>query len=159
MLVSAEGNAYALRGPRLQLKCGAQWFDERGATEKAQRWSKAFSAKVPALAAAVPMFADLQNVADMTLLATLIRQDKLDRKGGWDLEWAVASYPAQRVSVPQTVDTQANVTSGSLVAGGVWFEMTSVLDTARQTDAKGLLAAARSRPTDGWKMASKAGAR
>jgi hypothetical protein len=93
LLVSPAGDSYSIRGPRLQLKCGATTFDEKGATEKAKAYATAFSKNVPALAASVAYFADLQNISDLLLVTTLIQVDGLDRKTGWSLAEAVKAGP------------------------------------------------------------------
>ena len=77
LLTSPAGDAYELRGPRLVLKAGAFSFDEKGGTETAKTFAKNFSAKITQLATVTPLYADLQNVADMSVVAALIRKDCL----------------------------------------------------------------------------------
>jgi len=151
LLVTAAGDAYAIRGARLQLKSGAQSFDERGATDKAKAFAKKFTENIPALAATNPLFADLQNIADMALLAALIRADKLDQKVGLDMDWAISSYDVTKVVVPRTTETQVNVTGGSVASGGVALSMMPLVgETAREKASDGTLAALKQRPTEGW---------
>ena len=143
LLASADGNAFAIRGQRLGTKAGGFDFDPRGATPKATAWAKQFSQDIPALAAAVPLFAELQNVTDESLLANLIRHDHLDQKAGWDASWILDDkvFPVARVPVPKTCDTLVAATNGSLVAGGVMIEIGPlVVDKARQADEKQELA-------------------
>lgn len=135
--VSADGNAFEFRGQRLAVKAGAFSFDPRGATEKAMAFAKKFNDKVPALAVADPLIAELQNVADLSLLASLIRHDRLDRKAGWDAAWLLddSSFPVKKVPVAATADTLVSSTSGSIVAGGVMFKPTQVIhDGPRESD-------------------------
>jgi hypothetical protein len=121
--VSPDGNAYELRGQRVQVKAGAFVFDPRGATEKAQAFARKFTEKVAGVAVAEPLVAELQNVADLSFLATLIRHDRLDRKAGWDTSPLMddSQFRVKKVPVPLTADTLASYTSGSIVAGGVMF--------------------------------------
>jgi hypothetical protein len=159
LLVSPEGDAYALRGQRLTLKAGAFSFDEKGATETSKRFAKNFSAKMPQLATVVPLFADLQNVADLSVIATLIRRDKLDRKAGVDLSWITSdgNYRTAVAPTPRTAETLVNYANGSLVAGGVRFSPAAVVaDDKRESDEKGTLKTARLRPDsdDWWKVLS-----
>lgn len=121
--VSADGNAYEIRGQRLQIKAGKFDFDPRGATEKAMEFARKMNARVPALAVAEPLVAELQNVADLSLLANLVRIDRLDRKAGWDAAWLLdeSKFPVKKVPVPVTADTLVSATGGSLAAGGVRF--------------------------------------
>jgi len=143
MLVSPDGNAFQFRGQRLQLKAGGQSFDPRGATDKAVVWAKSFTAKMPQLANNVPLFADLEDIADLSMLATLIRHDKLNEHAGWDMAWIMdeSGYPVSKVHVAQTAETLVNYTNGSLCAGGVMFTTAAMIDVAnRQTDENNTLA-------------------
>ena len=140
--VAPDGNAYEFRGRRVQVKAGAFSFDPRGATEKATVFAKKFSDKVPALAVAEPLIAELQNVADLSLLASLVRHDKLDRKAGWEIGWLLddSGYPVKKVPVPVTADTLVGATGGSIVAGGVQFAPGRVVvEGTRQADEDGAL--------------------
>jgi Protein of unknown function (DUF1598) len=144
--VSPDGNAYEFRGRRIQVKAGAFDFDPRGATDKAMAFAKRFTDKVPALAVAEPLVAELQNVADLSLFATLVRFDRLDRKVGWDVSPLLSdeTFPVRKVPVPLTADTLVSATGGSIAAGGVRFAPGQVLrDTPREGDADGALNKAR----------------
>ena len=85
LLVSEEGNAYELRGPRLKVMVGAQEFNTQGATDAQRRFGDTFSKAIPAAADRVDAIADLQNVTDCFMVAALIRQDRLTAKAGLDL--------------------------------------------------------------------------
>jgi hypothetical protein len=149
--VSPDGNAFELRGQRLQVKAGAFSFDPRGATPKAMAFATKFTDKVPALAVAEPLIAELQNVADLSLLASLVRHDALDRKTGWEIGWLLddSSFPVRKVPVPVTADTLVNATGGSIVAGGVMFAPAKlVADGPRQADDEGPLHKAREQATN-----------
>jgi hypothetical protein len=142
--VSPGGDAFELRGQRLKVQAGAFDFDPRGATKTAMEFAKRFNDKIPALAVAEPLIAELQNVADLSLLATLVRHDKLDRKAGWDSAWVLdgsaSGYPVKKVPSPVTADTLVSATAGSIAAGGVMMSPSPfVAPDARQPDAKGEL--------------------
>lgn len=144
--VSPDGNAFEVRGQRVQVKAGAFSFDPRGATEKATAFARKFTDKVPALAVAEPLIAELQNVADLSLLASLIRHDKLDRKAGWEIGWILddSQLPVKKVPVPVTADTLVSATGGSIAAGGVMFAPQKVVgEGPRQADDGGTLNKAR----------------
>jgi hypothetical protein len=146
LLVAEDGNAYEFRGQRLGVKAGGFDFDPRGATEKAKAFAERLTKEIPAYSRAVPLFAELQNVADVSLLATLIRHDNLDGKAGWDASWVLddKSLPIARVPVPKTADTVVGSHSGSLVCGGVVFQPSaSAGKDARQADEKKSLDAPR----------------
>lgn len=150
LLTSAAGDAFELRGPRLLIKPGTFSNDTRGATESSKAFAKRFTAKIEALSAVVPLFADLQNVADVSVVASLIRRDGLDRKAGVDLSWFVSEdgYKPKPVPSPRTAETLVNYTNGSLVAGGVTLDPSKAIER-RERDSKGALKSAMSRPGEG----------
>jgi hypothetical protein len=154
LLVSPDSDAYELRGQRLTIKAGALSFDTKGATETSKRWAKNFAAKMPQLAVTVPLYADLQNVADLSVVAALIRRDRLDAKAGLDLSWIMseANYRPTPVPTPRTAETLVNYTSGSLVAGGVTLDPSAVVAAANhESDREGVLKTVRGRPgSDNW---------
>jgi hypothetical protein len=142
ILVSADGLSFGIRGQRLKVNAGGFDFDPRGATPKALAWSKQFTKDIPSLCAAVPLFAELQNIADESLLANLIRHDKLDRKIEWDMSYLFddTACPIARMAVPKTCDTLVSAVSGSLACGGVMLEVgPMVIETNREPDHKDTL--------------------
>jgi hypothetical protein len=142
LLVAEDANAYEFRGQRLGIKAGGFDFDPRGATDKAKAFAERLTKAIPAYSQAVPLFAELQNVADVSLLAVLIRHDRLDAKVGWDASWILddAKLPIAKVPVPKTADTVVASHSGSLVCGGVVFKAAPLADgNARQVDEKKVL--------------------
>jgi hypothetical protein len=148
LLVSPAGDAFELRGPRLLIKPGTFSNDTRGATESSKAFAKRFTAKIENLSAVVPLFADLQNVADLCVVASLIHRDRLDRKAGVDLSWFVSEdgYQPKAVPTPKTAETLVNYTNGSLVAGGVTLDASTAVER-REKDQKGALEKVRGRPT------------
>jgi hypothetical protein len=161
LLVAEDGNAYEFRGQRLGIKAGGFDFDPRGATEKAKAFAERLTKNIPAYAQAVPLFAELQNVADVSLLAVLIRHDRLDAKVGWDPAWILddEKLPIAKVPVPKTADTVVASHSGSLVAGGVVFKAAPVADgTARQVDEKKALDAPKAQAQKLRKASAEPGA-
>lgn len=152
LLVSQDGNAYQIRGQRLAIKAGMFDFDPRGATEKAKSFATKLSGQMPALATALPVVADLQNIADCSLLACLVRRDHLDRTAGIDLSWLMdeSAYPVAKVPVPKTAQTLVTFTNGSMAAGGVTISTEPfIADNARVSDPTHAL-------DDGWARARSA---
>ncbi len=148
LLVNADNTAYEVRGPRLQMKVGAIPFDAKGATERAKAWAVQVNKNIPALAAAAPIYADLQNIADLALLASLIQKDKLAQRVSWDMSFLLdaSKYTTKTIPTPRTCDTIVNYAAGSLTAGGVSLDPGSSLsDDNRETDEKGALAPIRQR--------------
>lgn len=146
LLTDADGNSFELRGQRLTLKCGALSFDEKGATATAKSFARNFSTKFPDLATMIPAFAELQNAADLSVLAALIRQDSLDQKAGWGTSWLLeeTGYPLAKTNTPRSAQTLVCIRAGSLAAGGVTLSPGTVAaKSARQIDEKGALAKPR----------------
>jgi len=152
LLVSPAGDAFELRGPRLLIKPGTFSTDTHGATESSKAFARRFTAKIDELSVVQPLFADLQNVADLCVVASLIHRDHLDRKAGVDLSWLASEegYKPKPVPTPKTAETLVNYTNGSLVAGGVTLDTSNVVaPDHREKDSKGALAKVRARPTGG----------
>jgi len=146
LLVSPDGNAFEVRGQRLAVKAGQFDFDPRGATEKAKTFATKFTKNLPTLAAAVPLFAELQNVADEALVANLLRRDRLAEKVGWADSWVMdeRACPVATVPVPRKADTLVGYTNGSIVAGGVMLTLDPFVGPdSRQLDSHGAVDAAR----------------
>ena len=142
LLVSEDGSAYEIRGQRLAIKAGMFDFDPRGATDKAKAFAAKLSARMPDLAVALPIVADLQNIADWSMLASLIRHDGLDRKAGIDLAWLLdkSAYRVAHVPAPKTAQTLVTFTNGSMAAGGVTISVAPfVADATRAVDSNGSL--------------------
>jgi hypothetical protein len=150
LLESPDGNAFQVRGQRLCIKCGALPFDDRDATTSAKAFAKRITEKMPQLAQAAPIYADLQNLADLSLLGALIREEKLAAKAGWDFAWALDDQkcPLRKIPVARETATLANFSSGSVVAGGVQLSFRTVVAKGqRETDGSGVLAQVRTQGT------------
>ena len=150
ILVSPDGLAYGLRGPRLGVKAGGFDFDPRGATPKAVEFSKKMAQNIEALSAAEPLFADLQNLADLTVVAALIQKDRLDAKAGWDSSplFDDKAFPVDRIPTPKNAATLVSHTNGSMAAGGVVLTPAKALaEAGREKDEKGTLGTPKDQAT------------
>ena len=91
-------------------------FATGAANPTAQRWAEAMTAAYPRLATAEPIFGQLQNCVDLTILAHLLEHEGLAAKAGCKLDvlnrLPIASYP-----VFKEVDSQASL----LRRGGGWI--------------------------------------
>ncbi len=150
MLVSPEGDAYGLRGPRLRVQAGGFDWDAKGATPKAFEFAKKMSRSMETLAMNQPFIAELQNLADQSVLAALIHRDRLDEKVGWDASWLRreagendAGFPMARMTVPKTADALANYTNGSIAAGGVVLSPAKIIAASPEKDVKGAMRSAK----------------
>ena len=139
ILMSEDGFAFELKGQRLQVKAGEEEFNDKDATHKALNFAKQCTQKMPQLCASISAFADLRNVADLAMVATLIRLDKLDEKVKWDSlpVQAVIGWEVQTLPPPKTVDTVVTTANAALVHGGVSLGCETLLDPdLRKPDKK-----------------------
>ena len=107
-----------------------------GKTDKmAQLWADKMNDNFSELVSAMPVFSDLQNVMDVTVLATLIRQEGLANKAGLDLGVLEGSDSVELVSyeVPRSVSPQCSFIRGRkgwvvTASGGVDINAFEVVD-------------------------------
>lgn len=92
VLVDPAGLAYELRAGSVKCLTEDTVFAAGGAksttgaaSPAAQRWADMMTTKYDALAAKEPVFAELQNVMDMAIVAALIKQENLAHKAGHSL--------------------------------------------------------------------------
>ena len=159
VLTNADRTAFALSGPRVRLLTedevvgGGGVRSGRGfASRSNAEWANRFSDLVPELAAARPVFAALQNVVDLAVVAELVRAENLAARTGWtaDLLRDGRRFPLPEVVAPRTVRTAFNTkTVGragviGLVGGGVSIRPGDAVRAAGVTvDSTGELNAAR----------------
>jgi hypothetical protein len=150
--VSADGLSYHLAGPRLKVLAGPQEFKPDGATPAAAAFAKRFSEKMPEAAARIDALADLQNVADVFMVAALIRHDRLAEKAGVDLAAVLAPdrYRVASLPVPRTAETMVSDNGSMIAQGGVAMAYGAFADVARDSQGGETLTAARDRPIDTW---------
>jgi hypothetical protein len=159
LVVSVDGNTYGIRGARLQVMSGRQEFDTKGVTEKAKKFAATFNAKMPELVKVEPALADLQNLADLALVAALVRQDQLDQKVGWDIGWCLdpQQCAVPKVPVLKTAETVVAVWGNAVASGGVAFSMRGFVEKDGRAVAKGgeLPAAPGVSAKEGWSTSMK----
>ena len=86
----------------------------------AQAWADTMTEKYSELSRRMPIFSDLQNIMDMTIVATLIVQEGLSEKANLDLAlFTVKSddLPMATFETPKAVDPQCSFIRGR---GGKW---------------------------------------
>ena len=146
ILVSKDGDAYGLRGPRLKVEAGSFDWDPKGATPKAFRFATKMSKSMEVLAINQPLIAELQNLADLSVVSALIQRDKLDKKVNWDTAWFRHDsgdghpFPLTSVTTPRTADPLATYINGSMAGGGVVMSPGQLLTAPTETDTKELMA-------------------
>ena len=156
--------AYRITGDRVRTMTETDLIgrdgDVRGddkADPVAQAWANRMTDTYDELAVAMPVFADLENVMDATVAATLIVQEDLEGRSGLSLDPIrnAAGLEPTRYAAPQSVDPQCSFIRGRkgwvvTASGGVdisGFEVVSnqIEDPAVAEKAEAILA---SRPAD-----------
>jgi len=150
---SADHNAFQVNGSAVQCKSENQFLSDSGKrvnTGKAEPINQLFAANFTdhytELAKQDPVFADLQGIFDLALIAALIDRDQLDQRAEWnrgvfavDGAYRPAAYPVPK-QVESVVDYK--VFNGKDVvlqaAGGVRADLMSVIndDSLRQQNAE-----------------------
>lgn len=149
LAVSEDGLSYRFTGPRLKVKAGAQQFNDKSAvTPAATAFAKRFSDRMAEVAPRLDAIADLQNIADLFLIAVLLKNDKLADRAGLNLEWILSGpYRPAPVPVPRTAETLVADTGTAIIQGGVALQYRTLAALERKKDDQ---PAARNRPTDAW---------
>lgn len=138
---SDDGLAYQFEGQRVQLMSQEEMSDAQGNRSAAattrlstQAFAKQFTEKYPELADRSPIFAELQNLIDLAVLAALIQKERLDHKVDWKMttllneqRLVVPTYPTPK-QVPSLVNfKRAGSNIVGLVGGGVTIRPQQVL--------------------------------
>ncbi|WP_010587308.1 DUF1598 domain-containing protein [Schlesneria paludicola] len=159
---SEDGLAYQLSGPRARLLTEEEVTDASGKrsssstiNRSAQAFAKQFSDAFPRLAERAPVFGELQNLIDWTVVAALLLNEKLAERVEWDqslfLDDTRMSYP--KFDVPKQVPSHVSYKrSGAmvvgLVSGGVVLNPRDAYEHARTLAQGEELQAARKKATD-----------
>jgi hypothetical protein len=126
VVVDPDGLAYELRAG--SVKCltedtifaaGGNKSGSGGSSPAAQRWADMMTTKYDALAAKEPVFAELQNVMDLAIVAALIKQENLARKAGHALPLLldVKQLPNDQLEAVKQTDSVVSV----VAKGGRWI--------------------------------------
>ncbi|QDT13943.1 DUF1598 domain-containing protein [Alienimonas californiensis] len=142
VLHSADRDVFELVGSRVLCKSEDEFINADGTRQQTgqssavnSQFAAEFTNKFQALAAEDPVFAELQNVFDLSLAAALISAESLDERAGWngDVFANEALYPTETAAEIATVDTAVNhrvYRGGEVVvqvAGGVRGDLNRVL--------------------------------
>ncbi|OYW17579.1 MAG: hypothetical protein B7Z55_12255, partial [Planctomycetales bacterium 12-60-4] len=108
-----------------------------------QAFAKQFTEHYADLAKQSPVFAELQNLFDLCLVAALIDQEQLNQQIGWTMELLrdTKRLPHQQGQIPKQVPAIVNSKRASsgmivgLVGGGVTINPRSLLRSASLEDA------------------------
>lgn len=124
---SEDGNAYQFSGQRVQLMSQAEQVSATGKRSAAaftaksiERFAKQFTDRYHEVAEVSPVFAELQNIIDLAVLAALFEKDQLPQRVGWkmDLFLNEALTPVASGNAPSQVASVCNYRrAGNLIVG------------------------------------------
>lgn len=138
--MTADRTQYWLRGPGLKILASSSPAGIVSTNQHAQEFAEEFTSHMADFEQAVPGFADLHNLVDLSVVASLIASDRLHEKIEWDLSWAlsVEPYRPARVPCPRFAETLINTRRRGRttvnVAGGVQMNLNRII--SRMTEAK-----------------------
>ncbi|MEZ6147846.1 MAG: DUF1598 domain-containing protein [Planctomycetaceae bacterium] len=154
---TSDRTAFHLAGQRVQLLAQDEISNASGersnaATTRAstQLFARMFTEKFPELAARSPVFAELQNLFDLTVIATLLQRERIPQKIGWDMAGFVDADTdlVSRYLVPRQVESASTFRQAGQglvlgLIGGVTIEPRQLLreiqsDEAQETRLNGL---------------------
>ncbi|MBD3673139.1 MAG: DUF1598 domain-containing protein [Planctomycetaceae bacterium] len=140
---SEDGNAYQLVGQRVQMLSEDEEVNARGeriATANTRvsttAYAKYFTSKFPQLAEAVPAFAELQNLFDLCIMASIVREKDLAKRVDWKMdifldedfmELPKADVPKQ-IQSSYSYKTSQRMVLGQ-VSGGVTYRSRNTLNS------------------------------
>lgn len=151
---SEDGLTWKLSGNRVKTLTEQDLIDQDGSAKSsgkkdriAQAWADKMNQHLATLSAKMPIFSELQNVMDMTVLATLIRQEGLAQKAGLDLSVLAGdadgeTSPIQLAAyeVPRSVSPQCSFIRGKrgwivTASGGVDINAFEVVEKQKVQDS------------------------
>jgi hypothetical protein len=159
---SADGLAFQIAGQRLQLMAQDEIVSDSGKVTDApftraseQKFAKHFTDKFPELADANPVFAELQNIVDLAIVAALLKKERLPEKVGWlkSLLLDAERFPTVKGNIPRSVAATMNYKSGGsrfigLIGGGITVDARrTVMQHEWRTETDGKLHSTRQAST------------
>jgi hypothetical protein len=174
LLTSEDRRAFAVRGQGLKVLSENELLTATGrrvhtgeSDELNRRFAQSFTTHFEALAAKYPVYAELRNLADLALVAALMREEGLAEKCGWHMTCfgPSGSLATAAGRAPREVETVANdrvIREGRRIhtiaglSGGVRIDPASLVrPEAIETDRYGELTTRRADATAG-KLAADA---
>ncbi len=74
----------------------------------AQKWADTMTANYNELSQVQPVFGELRNCIDLSVIATLIVQERLAERAGCDLSQLIGIVEVAKYAIPETVDPQCS---------------------------------------------------
>jgi len=144
---SQDGNAFQISGQRVQLMSQSEQVSASGkrtaaalTAQSIEKFAKQFTERYEDVAEVSPIFAELQNIIDLAILAALFEKEQLPQRVDWSMDLFLdeAQTPLAKGNVPMKVASVCNYRkAGSrmvgLVGGGVTISPNRLL---RQVEFK-----------------------
>lgn len=138
---SEDGNAFQFSGARVQLMSQSEKVSASGKRSAAamqaqsiEKFARQFTERYGDVAEVSPVFAELQNIIDLAILAALFEKEQLPQKVGWSMELFLdeTKTPLAKGNSPSKVASVCNYRkAGSqivgLVGGGVMISPKQLL--------------------------------
>ncbi len=148
LYASPDRSAFQLVGQRVQLMAQEEVVGFQGERSDAaftrtstERFAQNFTLKYPELAERSPIFAELQNLIDLAVIAALIRQEQLAQRVGWTLTLFADATSAlvPEFPVPREVDSETTSRRASRgmilgLVGGVTINPRSIIKEVQTAD-------------------------
>ena len=143
---SGDGLAFEFSGQRCQLMSQEEQADAFGKRSNAsftrvstQAFAKSFTEKFSELTKKMPVFAELQNLFDISVLVALMKREQLPQKANWQPSLLLddAKVPVLRGPVPKHTKTMLNTKMSGrgltigLLSGGVMIDSQLILSQER----------------------------
>ena len=158
-----EGTVWKLTGQGVKTKTEQDKISDDGSAtaagksdKVAQAWADTMTERFESLAAQMPIFGELQNIMDMTVVSTLIVQEQLEQQSGLDLTVMRDESTVQtpEYEAPQTVSPECSFIKGRsgwvvTASGGVSVDAISVI-RSQKVDAELDPSMVASSATNAW---------
>ncbi len=138
-----EGSVKALTETEVVEKSGKRVGTGRK-NKLAKKWADSMTKNFDALKKVEPVFAELQNIMDMSVVAALIQREGLLKKAGLKLDYFASDEKLKvpQMYVPKTVPTQCSFCSLSrstlvTASGGVQVDSWAVIENLKKDQSVG----------------------
>ena len=128
---NSDGNIWQISGKGVRVKTEDEIADamgqRKGSGKKlkvAENWAKNMTKHYDALSEVEPVFRDLRNVMDMSVVAAIIQNEDLANKVGLDLPMIGGELATPSYTVPEKIPSQVSVSNSYAVqvSGGVLLD-------------------------------------
>ena len=165
LFVSPDGTAFELRGSSLKVNSelmGVTGADALKISDAAKQFVALCNANLEELCKHMLSWADVSNLADLSVLAALIGGEGLNKKLGWDLSWVLDAkgYKVAAITTPTCAKTLTTFRKSGgytiFVSGGVALDPATAVQKAAK-DEKGEMKTMAARPTtaEDWALRKK----